>query len=729
MNHFILKSSSSRLATSVTSRYLHTLCNNSSQFRKASTTADKISTASSSSRVNSIHSSMFYNHSSKSLLFNNELTGDNDITSLNSIRNVSTKRKAVSMFSDQFKQQHKQQYKQEQDQQQQDEYSEDYRNTFNGVPQPLEVKVVSNFSLFKTLLALALVGGAVYYYIGGNTSGGASGGGGIYSILAPRNYSSINKRPTETFDDVVGAEEAKSELQDLVDYLRNPGKYAERNIVTPKGILLVGPPGTGKTLLAKALAGEARIPFISINGSEFEEMFIGVGAKRVRELFAEARKMAPCIVFIDEIDSVGGSRSKRINYHPSDALNQLLVELDGFTGREGVIVLAATNFQETLDPALVRSGRFDRSIQVQLPDYVNTQILAQSTPGFSGADLFNLVNWAALDTTKNNQPEISMESLENAKENIIMGKERHSLILTDEARKICAYHEAGHALVAIKTQGAKDIHKATIMPRGDALGLVSMLQRDDFFQTKKQYLAEMDVAMGGRAAEELILGDENISQGASSDIKKATSIAKQMVMKLGMSDEVGKIYIDSEKKLSPQQREMVDREVKKFLDQSYDRARKLLEDYSAEHHLLAKALIEYETLNLDEIMAIIEKRQLPKTKKNRDALIKDREDKDKKRQEEMKKVKPIAQPVSTRLTGVFLPPGQQPTQQGQVQQQQQVQQPQPTRSRTVFIQNQPQPPQQQQQQQQQGQSQQNNNNNNQNGKNIPVVDNNNNDRK
>eukprot|EP01133_Synstelium_polycarpum_P001365 gene1365-1567_t len=532
--------------------------------------------------------------------------------------------------------------------------------------QPLEVRVTTKTSPAKMIMTLVLVSAVLYYLYTQQQVGAGAGSGassGIMSIISSKPYKAV-QTPTETFDDVVGADEAKSELQDLVDFLRHPQKYADRNIVIPKGILLVGPPGTGKTLLARALAGEARTHFLTINGSEFEEMFVGVGAKRVRELFETARKNAPCIIFIDEIDSVGGNRAKRVSYHPSDALNQLLVELDGFNGREGVVVIAATNFQETLDPALVRSGRFDRSIQVQLPDCksrkkiielylrnkkfstnVNTQILAQATPGFSGADLFNLVNWAALDATKNNMSDISMETLENAKENIIMGKERHSLILTDEARKICAYHEAGHALVAIKTAGAKEVHKATIMPRGDALGLVSMLQKDDFFQTKKQYLADMDVAMGGRAAEELILGDENISQGASSDIQKATSIAKAMVLKLGMSDKVGKIYIDSEKKLSPQQRELIDSEVKSILDQSYERAATLLKKYSKEHHLLAQALIEYETLSLEEIKAIIDNKPLNSSKKNRDALVKEREEKEIKRQSEASKRPPAPIPL------------------------------------------------------------------------------------
>ncbi|EFA81655.1 Putative FtsH protease [Heterostelium album PN500] len=536
---------------------------------------------------------------------------------------------------------------------------------FLSLPQPLEVKVQGNTSPLKIFVIMLITASVVYYFYFNQTNPGASGSSnssGILSVITSKPYKKVLQRPKETFDDVIGADEAKSELQDLVDYLRNPNKYIDRNIVIPKGILLVGPPGTGKTLLAKALAGEARIPFLTINGSEFEEMFIGVGAKRVRDLFETARKNAPCIVFIDEIDSVGGSRSKRVNYHPSEALNQLLVELDGFNGREGVVVIAATNYQETLDAALVRSGRFDRSIQVPLPDCksrkqiielylknkkfstgVNTQIIAQGTPGFSGADLFNLVNWAALDTTRNDRPEISMESLENAKENIIMGKERHSLILSDEARRICAYHEAGHALVALFTEGSKDVHKATIMPRGDALGLVSMLQKDDFFQTKKQYLAEMDVAMGGRAAEELVLGVDNISQGASSDIKKATSIAKSMVMKLGMSDKVGKIYIDSEKKLSVQQRELVDSEVKAYLDQSFERACELLKKHSKEHHLLAEALLEYETLNLEEIKSIINKKPLV-NKKNRSELLKEREEKEKKRQEEFKK-KDTTQPM------------------------------------------------------------------------------------
>lgn len=486
-----------------------------------------------------------------------------------------------------------------------------------------------------------MVAGAIIYYF---YSSKGKDKGGIMSILTSKPFKTLVERPNTTFADVMGAEEAKGELQDLVDFLRNPEKYYRRNIVMPKGILLVGPPGTGKTLLAKSLAGEARVSFITINGSEFEEAFVGVGAKRVRELFEAARKNSPCIVFIDEIDSVGGSRTKRVNYHPSEALNQLLVELDGFDGREGVMVMAATNYQDSLDTALIRSGRFDRIIQVPLPDgkarksiidhylkdkpiasHVNTTTIAQSTPGFSGADLFNLVNWAALETTKHNLPEITMEQLENAKENLMMGKERHSLLMSDEARKICAFHEAGHALVAIMTPGARTVHKATIMPRGDALGLVSMLEKEETFVTKKQLIAQMDVAMGGRAAEELILGKENISQGASSDIQKATSIAKAMVSNYGMSEKVGQIYIQSEKKLSSAQRELVDSEVKSLLDSSYIRATQLLKKYSKEHHLIANALLEYETLSLDEIKDIIASKSLA-NKKNREQLIKEREE-------------------------------------------------------------------------------------------------------
>ncbi|KAM9986197.1 hypothetical protein ACTFIY_010611 [Dictyostelium cf. discoideum] len=543
---------------------------------------------------------------------------------------------------------------------------EQLNNNLN-VGQPIKVQVVQ--SKFKVLLFILISGAIIYYFY----SNRGKDKGGIMSILTSKPFKSLVERPNITFADVMGAEEAKGELQDLVDFLRNPEKYYKRNIVMPKGILLVGPPGTGKTLLAKSLAGEARVSFITINGSEFEEAFVGVGAKRVRELFEAARKNSPCIVFIDEIDSVGGSRTKRVNYHPSEALNQLLVELDGFDGREGVMVMAATNYQDSLDTALIRSGRFDRIIQVPLPDgkarksiidhylkdkpiasHVNTTTIAQSTPGFSGADLFNLVNWAALETTKHNLPEITMEQLENAKENLMMGKERHSLLMSDEARKICAYHEAGHALVAIMTPGARTVHKATIMPRGDALGLVSMLEKEETFVTKKQLIAQMDVAMGGRAAEELILGKENISQGASSDIQKATSIAKAMVSNYGMSEKVGQIYIQSEKKLSSAQRELVDSEIKSLLDSSYIRATQLLKKYSKEHHLIANALLEYETLSLDEIKDIIASKSLA-NKKNREQLIKEREELKKKRDEDFKKPKIFKPTILTQPQFNFIP--------------------------------------------------------------------------
>jgi ATP-dependent metalloprotease len=435
--------------------------------------------------------------------------------------------------------------------------------------------------------------------------------------------------PVETvnvkFADVCGNQEAKEDLKDIVEYLKDPEKFKQMGIKVPKGVLLVGPPGTGKTLVARALAGEAGVPFISTSGSEFEEMFVGVGARRIRQLFEAARQRAPCIIFIDELDAVGGRRDDAYN-RTKMTLNQLLVEMDGFTPSDGVILIGATNFAESLDPALVRAGRFDRKVAIELPDKrarrdilklylkerlskdVNLETLASSTPGFSGADLENMVNWAAIEATKRRLTSISMHLLEEALLNVAMGRERKSLIMDEKTKRLCAYHEAGHALVALHTDGAFKIRKATLTPRGQALGMVSFLPDDAaLLTTRRQLVARMDTAMGGRAAEELIFGNDEITQGASNDIDQATQIAKNMVTKLGMSPKVGPVYIKEQEKkfMSPETNHTIEAEVRGLLTQSYARASSVLRDNKDQLHKLAEALLKYETLSVDEIERVL----------------------------------------------------------------------------------------------------------------------------
>eukprot|EP01038_Epipyxis_sp_PR26KG_P013825 gene13825-18539_t len=364
------------------------------------------------------------------------------------------------------------------------------------------------------------------------------------------------EHPDKSFNDVVGIDEAKGELQEIVLYLQDPKRFTRLGGKLPKGVLLTGPPGTGKTLLARAIAGEAGVPFFHASGSEFEEMYVGVGAKRVRELFEVAKAKSPCIIFIDEIDAIGGSRQLKDQSAMKMTLNQLLVEMDGFQQNNGIIVIAATNFPDSLDSALVRPGRFDKHVDVPMPDIggrqailtlygkkvpldsdVDMEQLARGTPGFSGAELFNLINQAALKASVDGLKSVGMASLEHAKDKIMMGAERKSAVISPETMKMTAFHEAGHALVALKTAGADPIHKATIMPRGRALGMVMQLpEGDQTSMSRKQMLARLDVCMGGRLAEEIVFGPENVTSGASSDIQQATRLAKAMVTKYGLSD-------------------------------------------------------------------------------------------------------------------------------------------------------------------------------------------------
>ncbi|XP_020489312.2 ATP-dependent zinc metalloprotease YME1L1 isoform X2 [Labrus bergylta] len=434
-----------------------------------------------------------------------------------------------------------------------------------------------------------------------------------------------------TFDHVKGVEEAKNELQEVVEFLRNPQKFTVLGGKLPKGILLVGPPGTGKTLLARAIAGEADVPFYYASGSEFDEMFVGVGASRIRNLFKEAKANAPAVIFIDELDSVGGKRIESpMHPYSRQTINQLLAEMDGFKPNEGVIVVGATNFAEALDNALVRPGRFDMQVTVPRPDVkgrteilnwylskikvdpaVEAEIIARGTVGFSGAELENLVNQAALKAAVDEKEMVTLKDLEFAKDKILMGPERKSVDIDKKNKTITAYHESGHAIVAYFTKDAMPINKATIMPRGPTLGHVSMLPENDrWSETRAQLLAQMDVSMGGRVAEELIFGDDYITTGASSDFDGATKIAKMMVTRFGMSDKLGVMTYGDVTKQSPETQAAIEQEVRALLKDSYDRAKNLLKTYSKEHKTLADALLQYETLDAKEIQKVLEGKSL-----------------------------------------------------------------------------------------------------------------------
>lgn len=451
-----------------------------------------------------------------------------------------------------------------------------------------------------------------------------------------------------TFEDVAGIEEAKEELQEVVDFLRDPGKFQRLGGKIPKGCLLVGPPGTGKTLLARAVAGEANVPFFTISGSDFVEMFVGVGASRVRDMFEQGKKNAPCIIFIDEIDAVGRHRGAGLgggNDEREQTLNQLLVEMDGFEANEGVILLAATNRPDVLDPALLRPGRFDRQVVVPRPDVngrahilrvhmrkvpvsddVNVKTLARGTPGFSGADLANLVNEAALLAARKSRKLVVMEDFEEAKDKVMMGAERRSMAMSDEERKLTAYHEAGHAIVALHCPQSDPIHKATIIPRGRALGMVMRLPEGDRLSVSKaKLLDDLRVAMGGRIAEEMIFGPDMVTTGASADIRMATDMATRMVTEWGMSDKLGmqayaapeqEVFlghsVTQHKNISDDTLRQVDEEVNRILDETYADAKRILTENRDELDRLGEALLEYETLSGDDIKALLKGEPLNK---------------------------------------------------------------------------------------------------------------------
>ncbi|XP_028284353.1 ATP-dependent zinc metalloprotease YME1L1b isoform X2 [Parambassis ranga] len=434
-----------------------------------------------------------------------------------------------------------------------------------------------------------------------------------------------------TFEHVKGVEEAKNELQEVVEFLKNPQKFTALGGKLPKGVLLVGPPGTGKTLLARAVAGEADVPFYYASGSEFDEMFVGVGASRIRNLFREAKGNAPCVIFIDELDSVGGKRIESpMHPYSRQTINQLLAEMDGFKPNEGVIIIGATNFPEALDNALIRPGRFDMQVTVPKPDVkgrteilswylkkikvdpdIEANIIARGTVGFSGADLENLVNQAALKAAVDGKDMVTMKELEFAKDKILMGPERRSAEIDEKNKRITAYHESGHAIVAYYTKDAMPINKATIMPRGPSLGHVSMLPENDrWSETRSQLLAQMDVSMGGRVAEEIIFGHENITTGASSDFDSATKIAKMMVTRFGMCEKLGVMTYTDMTQQSPETQAAVEHEVRVLLKDSYERAKALLKSHAKEHKNLADALLMYETLDAKEIQLVLEGKTL-----------------------------------------------------------------------------------------------------------------------
>ena len=474
---------------------------------------------------------------------------------------------------------------------------------------------------------------------------GGVGGRGAMSFGKSRARMLSEDQVKVTFQDVAGAEEAKEEVVEMVDFLKDPTKFQKLGGKIPKGVLMVGPPGTGKTLLARAIAGEAKVPFFTISGSDFVEMFVGVGASRVRDMFEQAKKHAPCIIFIDEIDAVGRHRGAGLgggHDEREQTLNQLLVEMDGFEGNEGVIVIAATNRPDVLDPALLRPGRFDRQVVVPLPDVrgreqilkvhmrkipaaenVKASILARGTPGFSGADLANLVNEAALFAARANKKLVEMSDMEKAKDKILMGAERRSMVMTEDEKRLTAYHESGHAIVGRLVPDHDPVHKVSIIPRGRALGVTLFLPEDDRFSYSKQRLeSNISSLFGGRCAEEIIFGEDSVTTGAQNDIHRATEIARNMVTKWGLSDRLGPLTYSEEeqevflghsvtqhKSVSDETSHLIDEEIRRVIDRNYERARDLLQEHLDKLHAMAAALMKYETIDSAQIDDIMEGRE------------------------------------------------------------------------------------------------------------------------
>ena len=514
----------------------------------------------------------------------------------------------------------------------------------NIVASPLEAKMPSLLGILLSWFPMLLLI-AVWIFFMRQMQGGKGGAMGFGKSKAKLLTEAQGK---VTFNDVAGVEEAKEEVEEIVEFLKDPKKFSRLGGKIPKGALLIGPPGTGKTLLAKAIAGEANVPFFSISGSDFVEMFVGVGASRVRDMFEQGKKHSPCIIFIDEIDAVGRSRGAGLgggNDEREQTLNQLLVEMDGFETNEGIILIAATNRPDVLDPALLRPGRFDRQVVVGNPDIlgreailkvhikkitvgpdVKLRTIARGTPGFSGADLANLINESALLAARKNKRVVTMVDVEEAKDKVMMGAERRSMVMSEDEKKLTAYHEGGHAIVALNEKVSDPIHKATIIPRGRALGMVMRLpERDQLSVTREKMYSDIAVAMGGRIAEEIIFGHDKVTSGASSDIDMATKMAKNMVTRYGMSKELGPLaYGENEEEvflgrsvtrqqnMSEETAKKVDSEVKKIVEAGYDRAKKVLTDKIDDLHKIAKALLVYETLTGDEIRDLMLKNIQPK---------------------------------------------------------------------------------------------------------------------
>ncbi len=495
-------------------------------------------------------------------------------------------------------------------------------------------------ALFSWAPIFFLVGVYIFFFrqMQGGGRGGALGFGKSRAKLLTERTDRV------TFENVAGIDEAKDDLHEVVDFLKDPQKYQRLGGKIPRGCLLVGPPGTGKTLLARAIAGEARVPFFTISGSDFVEMFVGVGASRVRDMFEQGKKNAPCIIFIDEIDAVGRHRGAGLgggNDEREQTLNQLLVEMDGFEANESVIIIAATNRPDVLDPALLRPGRFDRQIVVPNPDIngrakildvhlkkvpsapdVDSRVIARGTPGFSGADLANIVNEAALLAARLGKKVVTMRELEAAKDKIMMGAERKSMVMSEEEKKMTAYHEGGHALVSLHCPASDPIHKATIIPRGRALGMVMRLpEADKLSYLRDKMYADLAVSMGGRVAEEIIFGYDKVSSGASSDIKYATKLARAMVTEWGMSDKIGPLFYGSDQggevflgysmgqpsqHISEEMSNLIDAEVKRIVEESHAKAKQILTEHLDALHRISEALLEYETLSGDEIRGLIE---------------------------------------------------------------------------------------------------------------------------
>lgn len=495
----------------------------------------------------------------------------------------------------------------------------------------------------------------IWFVIMRQMQGGGGGKGGPLSFGRSKARMLTPNQVKVTFDDVAGVEEAKTEISEVVEFLKDPKKFQRLGGKIPCGALLVGPPGTGKTLLAKAVAGEANVPFFTISGSDFVEMFVGVGASRVRNMFEQAKKQAPCIIFIDEIDAVGRQRGAGLgggHDEREQTLNQLLVEMDGFEGKEGIIVMAATNRPDVLDKALLRPGRFDRQVFVPLPDIsgreailnvhtkevaiakdVNTAVIARGTPGFSGADLANLVNEAALISARFNKRKVNMDAFEQAKDKILMGSERKSMAMTEAEKKLTAYHEAGHAIVGLKVPSHDPVYKVSIIPRGRALGVTMYLpERDRYSYSREALLSQICSLFGGRIAEELIFGKDNVTTGASNDIERATDLAKNIVTKWGLSDVLGPINyggeddeiflgraVASSSSVSGETANTIDKEVRKVIDDSYKRAEKILQDNVKILHLMADALMDYETIDADQIQILMSGKALPPPNKKPNA--------------------------------------------------------------------------------------------------------------